>query len=427
MAVHLARAGHRVDLYERREDIRGARFVKGRSINLALSTRGIHALAEVGLADEVLRDAIPMRGRMMHSESGALSFQRYGKDDTQVIHSVSRAGLNKILLDAAGREPRVTLHFQERCVDVDPDRGGVDFEHAETGARTHATGDFVLGADGAFSAVRGRLQRLDRFSFSQTYEEYGYKELTIPAAAGGGFRLEKNALHIWPRRAFMMIALPNADGSFTCTLFWPLEGEHGFAGLRTEADVRRYFERWFADAVPLMPTLAADYLSVPASTLVTIRCRPWSAGGKLVLIGDACHAVVPFYGQGMNAAFEDCSVLGGCLRDSGGDLERAFRSYERARKPNVDALADLALENFVEMRDHVASRGFLLKKRLEKWLHKLFPTWYIPLYTLVTFTRIPYAEARARARAQARVLRLAAAALSLGILALAIAAGVKWL
>ncbi|HZP85604.1 MAG TPA: NAD(P)/FAD-dependent oxidoreductase [Burkholderiales bacterium] len=406
LAVHLARAGHRVAIYERREDVRSARLVKGRSINLALSTRGIHALDEVGLADEVLRQAIPMRGRMIHSERGELSFQRYGKNDGEVIHSVSRNGLNKVLLDAASRITGVSLHFQERCVDVDPTSASAEFENVQTHARRRVETDFVVGADGAFSAVRNRLQRLDGFSYSQSYEAYGYKELTIPPAAGGGFRLEPHALHIWPRRAFMMIALPNTDASFTCTLFLPLEGPHGFASLRSESAVIAYFERWFADALPLMPTLTQDFLAAPASTLVTIRCWPWSVGDKVVLIGDACHTVLPFYGQGMNAAFEDVSVLGACLRGSGDDRQRAFERYAGARKPDVDALAHLALENFVEMRDRVASRSFLLKKRLERGLHRLFPAWYIPLYSLVTFTRTPYAKAMARAHAQARAVRL---------------------
>jgi kynurenine 3-monooxygenase len=406
LAVHLARAGHRVSIHERREDIRSAHFVKGRSINLALSTRGIHARAQVGLADEVLAQAIAMRGRMMHSEQGRLSFQPYGKDESEVIHSVSRAALNRILLDAAAQAAGVSLHFEERCIDVDPAAASAEFENAATGARTRVEGDFVIGADGAFSAVRGRLQKMDRFSYSQTYETYGYKELTIPPAADGGYRLEPHALHIWPRHSFMMIALPNADRSFTCTLFWPMEGAHGFASLKSEREVIAYFERWFADAVPLMPTLAQDYLAAPASTLVTIRCWPWSFEGKVVLVGDACHAVVPFYGQGMNAAFEDCTVLGECLRNSGGNLQGAFERYQSLRKPNVDALAELALENFVEMRDHVASRSFLLGKRLEKTLHKLFPGWYVPLYTLVTFTRMPYAQARARARAQIHALSM---------------------
>jgi kynurenine 3-monooxygenase len=405
LAVQLARAGHRASIYERRGDIRGAHLVKGRSINLALSTRGIHALSEVGLADEVLRQAIPMRGRMMHSERGELSFQRYGRDDREVIYSVSRAALNQTLLSAAA-DAGVALHFHERCIDVDPSSASTQFENAETAVRSQVEGDFVIGADGAFSAVRSRLQRLDRFSYSQTYETYGYKELTIPPAADGGFRLERHALHIWPRRSFMMIALPNLDGSFTCTLFWPMEGPHGFSSLRTESEVVAYFERWFADAVPLIPALAQDYLAAPASTLVTIRCWPWSVADKVVLIGDACHAVVPFYGQGMNAAFEDCTVLGECLRSSGGDLRRAFQTYEQARKPHVDALADLARENFVEMRDHVASRRFLLWKRVEKALNRLFPTWYVPLYTLVTFTRTPYADARARAQGQLRTLQM---------------------
>ncbi|MCI0652595.1 MAG: FAD-dependent monooxygenase [Planctomycetes bacterium] len=405
MTIYLARAGHRVNVFERRPDIRSAELVKGRSINLALSTRGIHALVEVGLAADVLRGAVPMRGRMIHSVRGRLAFQPYGKDDSEVINSVSRAGLNRTLLDTAGRCDGVELHFNERCVDIDLKSATAHFENAATGKRRSVDADVVVGADGAFSVVRAIMQRLDRFDYSQKYEGHGYKELTIPQDVGGEFRLEKNALHIWPRRRFMMIALPNANGSFTCTLFWPLDGENSFARLGTEAEVLRYFERWFPDAVPHMPALAADYLAAPPSTLVTIRCFPWSVEDKVVLIGDAAHAVVPFYGQGMNAAFEDCSVLNDCLQRSAGDWRKAFGAYENARKPHADALADLALENFVEMRDHVASRGFLLKKKVEKTLHKVFPRWYIPLYSLVTFSRTPYAEACARARRQERIVK----------------------
>ncbi len=448
MGNYLARAGYTVDVYEKRLDPRSGKIARGRSINLALSTRGMYALGEIGVLDEVMREAIPMYGRMIHDLSGRLSFQPYGKQN-QAINSVSRGGLNQILIEAAEKYPNVSVHFNQRCEDVDLDCATVTLVHNETGERTTVHSDTVIGADGAFSAVRAKLQRLDRFDYSQDYLEHGYKELTIPPADGGGWRMEKNALHIWPRRSYMMIALPNADGSYTVTCFWPFSGPNGFENLETEADVIRYFEAHFPDAVPLMPTLGRDYFENPTSSLVTVRCGPWHYKDKAVLLGDAAHAVVPFYGQGMNAAFEDCTVLNECLRkyctrggtrrdsrtserrgtrtseegrsgkDSGTsetpDWGGAFEEYYRLRNENADALADLALENFIEMRDHTGSRSFLIKKKAEKTLHALLPNWYLPLYSMVTFSRIPYAEARRRARAQHRTLRrigFAAAALA---------------
>jgi kynurenine 3-monooxygenase len=416
MAIYLARAGHRVEIVERRSDPRKLEGDRGRSINLAISTRGLAALERVGLDREVLDEAVPMAGRMMHSADGRLTFQPYGTESGQAIHSVSRLGLNIALIDVAEREPGVTLRFDRRCVDVDLDSPALTVEDALTGRVSEVRGDRLIGADGAFSVVRGRMQRLDRFDYSQSFLGHGYKELTIPAAADGGFRMERNALHIWPRGGFMMIALPNADGSFTCTLFWPFGGRSGFDALRSPADVRRYFESTFADAVALMPDLTREYFENPTSSLVTVRCRPWHCGGRVALIGDACHAVVPFYGQGANAAFEDCLVLDECLREHAPDWKAAFESYEQRRKPNVDALADLAIANFIEMRDHVASRRFLAVKKLEKVLHRLFPRRFVPLYSMVTFSRIPYAEAVERARRQWRAVRrsaaLAAAALA---------------
>ena len=408
LAVTLGKRGFRVSVYERRDDIRTAEIVSGRSINLAISTRGLHALAKVGLEERCLEMCVPMSGRLMHAVDGKETYQPYGTD-SQAINSVSRGGLNQMLLAAADELDNVQLYFEERCVDVDFSRRSVTFERAD-GERHDVVGDVIFGADGAFSAIQRRCQREDRFTFSRTYLEHGYKELHIPSTDDGGFRIEKNRLHIWPRRGSMMIALPNSDGSFTVTLFWPLEGDHSFEKLETEEQVRAYFEEWYADAVEHMPTLGRDYLSVRESSLATVRCYPWVHHDCLALIGDAAHAVVPFYGQGMNAAFEDCEVLGDCVDEYGDDWPRILDQYQERRKRHADALADLAIENFVEMRDRVASPWFLLKKRLGKICHRLFPRSFIPLYSMVTFSTIPYAEARERSTRQVRVANWTAAA-----------------
>jgi kynurenine 3-monooxygenase len=268
-----------------------------------------------------------------------------------------------------------------------------------------ARGDAVIGVDGAFSAVRQSMQlRLDRFKYDESYLPHGYKELTIPPGPDGSWQMEKNALHIWPRKSFMMIALPNPDGSFTCTLFWEFEGSRSFATIKTDDDVRRFFDEEFPDAVPLMPKLLEEFRSNPTGSLVTIRCAPWYYRDKVALVGDAAHAVVPFYGQGMNAAFEDCVVLDECLAQFPQDRQRAFAEYFERRKENADALADLAVENFIEMRDKTASKAFRAKKKLDHFLEALLPGIYLPLYTMVTFTRIPYAEAARRARLQDRIV-----------------------
>jgi kynurenine 3-monooxygenase len=412
LACYLGRAGRRVDLYEKRPDPRLGEPERGRSINLALSVRGIHALQELGLADVVLRNSVLMRGRMIHARSGALSFQPYGKDDNEALHSVSRAGLNRLLLEAAAREPSVRLFFDRRCIGLDTQRGTVEFHDEKTHEPIHVAAETVVGADGAYSAVRAWMQRREGFNYQQEYLSHGYKELTIPAGPGGLYRIPTHALHIWPRGSFMMIALPNLDGSFTCTLFWPLEGPNSFAALRTEADVLAFFRDQFPDAVPLLPALAEEFLTNPTGALVTIRCQPWHVG-RAVLVGDACHAVVPFLGQGMNAAFEDCTVLHRCLQEANWDWERAGARYEALRKEHVDALADLCVDNFIEMRDRVASPVFVLRKRLGVLLHWLFPRWYLPLYTMIEFTRIPYADAVRRARIQNRIVGAVTAGLGL--------------
>ena len=420
LAAYLGRRGYEVDLYERRADPREGSMVGGRSINLAISTRGIHALEQIGIADEALRHAIPMRGRMIHDKSGALHFAPYDVDPGKCINSIGRASLNAAVIEAAQRYPNVRVHFNHKCTDVDLAEAVCHLEN-ETGKVT-VRGDAVIGVDGAFSAVRASMQRnIDNFQYDENYLAHGYKELTIPPAADGSWRIEKNALHIWPRKSFMMIALPNPDGSFTCTLFWEFEGPRSFATTKTDDDVQRFFGEEFPDAVALIPTLLEDFKNNPTGSLVTIRCAPWYHRDRVCLLGDAAHAVVPFYGQGMNAAFEDCVVLDKCLDKFPDNRERAFAKYFESRKENADALADLAIGNFIEMRDKTASRTFRAKKKLDHLLEGALPGMYLPLYTMVTFTRIPYAQAARRARLQDRILYTALIVLALiGILALAV-------
>src|SRR5919204_2603764 len=374
LAAYLGRRGYEVELYERRADPREGNIVGGRSINLALSTRGIYALEQIGIADEVLKHAIPMRGRMIHEKSGELHFVPYDVDPKKHINSIGRAALNTTVIEAASRYPNVEVHFNHKCIDVDLDSATAQLLNVSTSQALTASAAAVIGVDGAFSAVRNAVQRkVDNFQYEDSYLAHGYKELMIPPAADGSWQMEKNALHIWPRKSFMMIALPNPDGSFTCTLFWEFEGPRSFATTKTDEEVRRFFEEEFPDAVPLMPSLLADFQDNPTGSLVTIRCAPWFYRDKLCLLGDAAHAVVPFYGQGMNAAFEDCVVLDECLAEFPQDRQRAFAEYFARRKENADALADLAIGNFIEMRDKTASKTFRAKKKLDHFLEAALP------------------------------------------------------
>jgi len=414
LAAYLGRRGYDVDLYERRTDPREGNIIGGRSINLALSTRGIHALEQLGIADEVLRHAIPMRGRMIHPATAGQApiFTPYDVDPNKHINSIGRAALNTTVIEAAQRYPNVRVHFNHRCTDVDLDGAvahlavsGVEAAVSAANPQVTARGDAVIGVDGAFSAVRQSMQKkLQKFDYDESYLAHGYKELTIPPGPDGSWQMEKNALHIWPRKSFMMIALPNPDGSFTCTLFWEFEGPRSFATTKSDDEVCDFFREEFSDAVPLMPTLLQDFKDNPTGSLVTIRCAPWFYKDKIALVGDAAHAVVPFYGQGMNAAFEDCVVLDECLAQFPDNRKRAFVEYFARRKENADALADLAVQNFIEMRDKTASRAFRAKKKLDHFLEAALPGIYLPLYTMVTFTRIPYATAARRARVQDRII-----------------------
>jgi kynurenine 3-monooxygenase len=405
LATYLGRREYEVHLYERRSDPRAGNFVGGRSINLALSTRGIYSLEQLGLADEVLRHAIPMLGRMIHDKSGDLHFAPYDVDPNKCIYSIGRAALNRTVIEAALRHPKVRVFFNHRCDSVDLDSSTAHLLNTENDQMITAAGDAVIGVDGAFSAVRQSMQKtIPGFQYDESYLAHGYKELTIPPAADGSWRLQKNALHIWPRKSFMMIALPNPDGSFTCTLFWEFKGPRSFESTTTDDQIRRFFEEEFPDAVPLMPSLLDDFKQNPTGSLVTVRCAPWYHKDKVALVGDAAHAVVPFYGQGMNAAFEDCFVLDECLSMFPNNRERAFAEYYDRRKRHADALAELAIQNFVEMRDKTASRTFRAKKKLDHMLEAALPGIYLPLYTMVTFTRIPYGKAARRARMQDRIV-----------------------
>jgi kynurenine 3-monooxygenase len=454
LACYLGRLGFRVTVYERRADPRAAGYVGGRSINLALSARGLWGLAGIGLDQEILKRGILMKGRMIHpptapAEGGELAFQAYSHDPREGINSISRGGLNLALIEAAARQENVRLVFEHRCLEIDPDKCTATFQHESGGVMGEgpivtAESDLIVGADGAFSPVRGRLQKVDRFEYSQSYLTHGYKELHIPALGGTGgssasadtvapstladkppvppsvnggkwgrFALDPNALHIWPRGSAMMIALPNPDKSFTCTLFWPFEGAHSFGSLKTREQVVAFFKEQYPDAVPLMPTLADDFLRNPTSSLVTVRCWPWvysaGAGKAVVLAGDAAHAIVPFFGQGINAGFEDVRIMAECLERHAtrGEnwMQAALDEYQKLRKPNADAIARMALDNFVEMRDKVGSPVFRWKKKLEHLLHDLFPGWLVPRYNLVSFSTVPYSEALKRGARIDRVLR----------------------
>eukprot|EP01116_Phalansterium_solitarium_P006526 TRINITY_DN18852_c0_g1_i1.p1 TRINITY_DN18852_c0_g1~~TRINITY_DN18852_c0_g1_i1.p1 ORF type:complete len:459 (+),score=168.34 TRINITY_DN18852_c0_g1_i1:73-1449(+) len=401
MACYLARRGSRVAVYERRSDMRKGQAEAGRSINLALSERGMTALREIGLADEVLKICIPMRGRMLHAVDGTLTFQPYSKDGKSAILSVSRGDLNIKLMDYAETLPGVEFVFDARCTGVDLRTAEVSLVSETTKEAWSVAASTVLGCDGAFSAVRGSLLRTPRVDYSISHLTHGYKELTIPPGPNGEHRLDKNCLHIWPRGSYMMIALPNLDGSFTVTCFWPFEGENGFDRL-DQADwptVKAFFEAQFADSLSLMPSLEHDFYANKTSALFTVRCWPWSRDGAACLFGDAAHAVVPFFGQGMNAGFEDCTVFNAVLDrqaaaspGSSPDWAAVFAEFQKLRKSNADAIADMALENHIEMRDKVADKLFQLRKKVEALLGTTFPGRFNSRYEMVSFSTIPYRE-----------------------------------
>jgi kynurenine 3-monooxygenase len=402
LSIYLAKRGYKVSIYERSGDMRKETVKAGRSINLALSDRGIKALKDVGIADDVLKIAIPMHGRHIHNKDGSPAFQPYGKEG-QYINSVSRRELNCKLMYLA-EQHGVQIFFNHKL-------NGIDFKN-ETATFEHnfklQTSNFKLlfGADGAYSSVRlVHMLQHEKFEYQQHYIDCGYKELSIPAGKNGEFLLEKNALHIWPRKNYMLIALPNLDGSFTGTLFFPFEGEQSFEGLKNERQVENFFAETFPDVVQLIPDIKQQFFNNPTSSLVTVKCFPWIREDKFCLIGDAAHAIVPFFGQGMNAGFEDCSVLNELIEKYDEDWTSILNEFQNLRKPDADAIADLAINNFTEMRAKTADPKFLLQKKIEAKLHEHYPDKWIPAYSQVTFSpHIRYSEAMRNSQRQEAIM-----------------------
>lgn len=405
LSIYLSRRGYKVKVYERRGDMRKEKMSAGRSINLALSDRGLLALEKVGLAEEIKKIAIPMHGRFIHNLDGSTAFQPYGKEG-QYINSVSRATLNMKLMDLA-EQHGVEIHFNHKLSKIDWGNEVIEFESHQGKPLPSFKTDLIFGADGAFSAARLQHQlQHDKFNYSQYYIDCGYKELTIPPNANGDFAMQMNALHIWPRKDYMLIALPNLDKTFTCTLFFPFEGEASFEKLTTPESVKSFFEKTFPDAVKLMPDYINEFFTNPTSSLVTIKCFPWIREDKFALIGDAAHAIVPFFGQGMNCGFEDCRVLDELIDLYKEDWSKILKEYQTLRKPDGDAIADLAINNFTEMRDKTADPKFLLQKKIEAKLHEKYPDKWIPAYSQVTFSpHIRYSEALKRGQMQEAIMQ----------------------
>lgn len=403
--VYLNQAGYDVEVYERRSDMRLQKLSAGKSINLAMSYRGWKALDAVGVGDDVREIAIPMWGRTMHHEDGSTSYQPYGRED-QAIYSVSRGDINVKLMNIAESKGGAVIHFNKECVDLDMMNGIAQFRDTQTGEVSEARADLIFGADGTFSATRYKaLQRTDRFNFSQEFIPDGYKEILLPANPDGTHQLEKETLHIWPRERFMLIALPNHDGSYTCTLFMPYENhEFCFDNLKTDADVKQFFKSVFPDFYELVPNIHEIWHEFPLSSLALVRCYPWTKD-RMVLLGDAAHATVPFYGQGMNAGFEDCFILNEKMKVHGDDYLAAFEAYQKQRKPNADAMQDLSLENYIVMRDLVADPDFLLLKKVEARINALYPEKYFPKYSMVSFSDIPYSTALNKGTEQEQIVK----------------------
>lgn len=403
MSIYLKKRGLEVQVYEKRPDNRkvGSKD-EGRSINMALSDRGWKALDKAGLRDKVLPLTIPMYGRKIHDEHGKTIFIPYGKEG-QAIYSISRGKFNQLLVEEA-EKLGVEVHFDHRVDEIDLRTHEIFVTNPE-GVQEKIPSNVIIGADGAYSALRHAMLKQVRFDYKQEYISHGYKELTIPATAAGDFAMDPNALHIWPRGSFMLIALPNPDKSFTCTLFLPFEGERVcFENIRDEKDLVGMFQTYFDDAFQLMPDLVGEYFRNHTSALINIECYPWMLKNA-ILIGDSSHAMVPFYGQGMNCGFEDCYVLDSLIEKLGTNVwELIFAKFQKMRKPNTDAISQLAMENFEEMRNEVADPKFLIRKKIESKLHELYPKDWIPLYTMVTFSDIPYAEAYAQGKLQKKIM-----------------------
>lgn len=406
LALKLCSRGYRVEIFERRPDMRKNKRHAGRSINLTLSHRGIFALSTHGIEDNILRRATPLLGRMIHDLSNKCTFQPYGKSNKECLYSISRAELNQALIDAVEKESLCKIHFSQKLESYNFEKKLMHLRDELTGKTKTLEAECIVGSDGSASALRNSMREQKGVNVESALLDYGYKELCIPAQKNGSLQMQRQALHIWPREKFMLIAQPNFNGSFSCTLFLPFEGKESFSHLCEEnntAYLRAFFRKYFGDATQLIPNLEDSFKDSPTGKMLTIKVDRWNIGGQALLIGDAAHAIVPFYGQGLNCSFEDCVLLGEEI-DSYGELEQAFDSFSRKRKPDCDAISQMALENFIEIRCKVGQSRFLLEKEIEKKLVEFFPSDYIPRYSLVSFSRQPYRQALMAGQAQAKLL-----------------------
>ena len=404
LALKLSQQGHAVDVYERRQDPRSLAANAGRSINLGLSKRGMQALASVGLLEEVLNSAVVMRGRVIHSPDGSSRYQPYGKDEQEVLHSIDRNELNYLLLDKAEQYPDLKIHFEHKLVRADKTQRTLEL--VADNEQILVKPKWVIGADGAFSNMRKELQYGERADYHQEYLEWGYKELTLDVGSDGQSVIELSALHVWPRKHCMFVSHPNRDGSHTLTLFLPFKGEDSFQSLQSSADVEQLFKKYFPDLIPLLPGLLTQWEQHPVGSLITTRTSQWCFDDWAVLVGDACHAVYPFFGQGMNSAFEDCYLLTTLLSEHPDDIATVFQQYESRRRPHTDALAELSKANFVELRQKVQSPWFVARKKLDVAINKILPNTWLPLYTMIAHSTMPYGDALKRARKQERILNV---------------------
>ena len=394
LAVYLSKKGYRVDVYDRNADPRDANSDAraGKASNLTLCVRGFKALDEVGIGNLIRSISVPAYGRFVHTEQGELAYQPYG-NNSEALYSILRSDMSRVLVEFAAEQPNVEFHFQQKCVGLGLSPLEVEFTNVRTGAQRREKAHLLFGADGAFSGVRTQLQRFHRVSYAQEFLDQGFKELNVPATATAEWVSERNVLHMWPRGRYMLLGFPNNDGSFTCSLHMPFEGSVSFASLQTENDVLDFFNEKFPDVVDHIPNLVEEFNRCPPNPMVTVRCSPWTLQGKVALIGDAAHVLYPYYGQGANAGFEDCAVLMECLEKFGDDWKTVFSEYEQLRKPNMDAISEMVVEHYAEIRDLLGDPKFLLRKALERKMNQLFPDRYLPLYSMIAFTTMPYVEA----------------------------------
>ena len=405
LAVYLSKKGYRVDVYDRNPDPRDASSDAraGKAFNLTLCDRGFKALDEVGVGNLIRSVSVPAYGRFVHNEQGELAYQPYG-NNAEALYSILRSDMSRAMVEFAAEQPNVEFHFDEKCVGLGLSPLEVEFKNMRTGAQRREKAYLLFGADGAFSGVRTHLQRFHRVSYAQEFLDQGYKELNVPATATAEWVSEKNVLHMWPRGRYMLLGFPNFDGSFTCSLHMPFEGSVSFASLQTETDVLEFFNEKFPDVVDHIPNLVEEFNRCAPNPMVTVKCSPWTLQGKVALIGDAAHVLYPYYGQGANAGFEDCSVLMECLEKYGDDWKTVFSEYERLRKPNMDAISEMVVEHYVEIRDLLGDSKFLLRKALERKMNQLFPDRYQPLYSMIAFTTMPYVDALRIEREQRSII-----------------------